>query len=178
MAERICTTADCDKPSWARGLCNTCYARWRRANREAVNHFRTTCQIDGCDGKHFGKGWCYRHYNRVWRTGSPERTLIAEGTSAGSYKKARTPGHPVAGPSGITYVHRVALYDAIGSGAHACHWCGTPVHWMPDDCEPLVVDHLDLDKSNNDPANLVPACRSCNAARVPSVERQTSSSAA
>lgn len=78
-------------------------------------------------------------------------------------------GHPVAAPGGRVFEHRRNLYDAIGAGPHPCHWCGLLVAWdrrSPYDPDALVVDHLDYDKLNNDPTNLVPSCLSCNAARA------------
>ena len=43
------------------------------------------------------------------------------------------------------------------------------IEWKPgqySDPDALVADHLDWDIHNNDPANLVPSCRICNAHRV------------
>lgn len=31
------------------------------------------CSIDGCERKHFGRGWCRLHYNRMSRYGRPDR---------------------------------------------------------------------------------------------------------
>lgn len=65
--------------------------------------------------------------------------------------------------------HRLVLYREIGPGWHRCHHCGRLVTWdhhhgvQPETA--LVVDHLDWDRLNNDPANLVPACNDCNARR-------------
>ena len=65
--------------------------------------------------------------------------------------------------------HRRILFRRIGVGWHPCHHCGTMVTWEhslkknPDTA--LVVDHLDENKLNNDPANLVPSCNICNASR-------------
>lgn len=30
-----------------------------------------TCTVGGCEGKHYAKGLCFKHYQRLWRTGSP-----------------------------------------------------------------------------------------------------------
>ncbi|QAY13973.1 HNH endonuclease [Mycobacterium phage Colt] len=54
--------------------------------------------------------------------------------------------------------HRIVLYDKIGPGTHPCHWCGKPVTWG----EGLQTDHVDWDRLNNTPDNLVPSCRPCN----------------
>jgi len=65
-------------------------------------------------------------------------------------------------------VHRAVLRAAIGGGEHPCHWCGMTVSWdkaYPLHLDGLVVDHLDGDKGNNDPSNLVPSCNRCNIQR-------------
>jgi len=30
-----------------------------------------TCSIDGCEQKHYGKGFCSKHYQRTWKHGDP-----------------------------------------------------------------------------------------------------------
>lgn len=62
-------------------------------------------------------------------------------------------------------VHRRVLYEAIGPGEHDCHWCRAPVAWLAEGDAALIVDHLDDDKLNNAPDNLVPSCNACNVTR-------------
>lgn len=75
--------------------------------------------------------------------------------------------HPLAMGSKrqIAYVHRVVLYDSIGPGVHLCHWCGREVEWCAQGIRNLVADHLDENRWNNAPENLVPSCRRCNSER-------------
>ncbi len=81
----------------------------------------------------------------------------------------RAVGHPLAPPSGAVAISRVTLYDRIGPGEHPCHWCGDLVEWMVGrgvrNPRALLVDHLDHDATNDDPANLVPSCNPCNSHR-------------
>jgi hypothetical protein len=65
------------EPVEARGLCHTHYRKWRRgaATYDAPlmrtqKNLYSHCTVDGCDREHYAKGWCYRHYQRVW-AGNP-----------------------------------------------------------------------------------------------------------
>jgi len=72
--------------------------------------------------------------------------------------------HPVTTDSGKLAEHRRVLYDKIGPGPHECHWgCGRLLEWGGRDG--ICADHLDADRSNNDPENLVPSCVVCNVHR-------------
>jgi hypothetical protein len=81
------------------------------------------------------------------------------------YRKIAWPGHPLAHADGQVYEHRVVLYNKIGPGSHVCHWCGVAVAWG-NTLSDLLVDHLNQDRYDNDPDNLVPACFSCNVGRA------------
>jgi hypothetical protein len=75
--------------------------------------------------------------------------------------------HPLAPPSGVLPVSRIVLYEKIGPGPHPCHWCGRLVNWGRGiTTDGLIADHLDWDHTNDDPANLVPSCNSCNTRRA------------
>lgn len=82
--------------------------------------------------------------------------------TAKGYRRLAAAGHPLAMGDGHVYEHRAVLYEKVGPGAHPCHWCGAVVTWGVD----LETDHLDGDKTNNDPANLMPACQACNSWRA------------
>jgi len=79
------------------------------------------------------------------------------------------PEHPLAKRTGWQYEHRIVLYDKIGPGCHSCHWCDLLLSWRINYTHKsnrgLGVDHLDRDRTNNHPDNLVPSCRHCNNAR-------------
>lgn len=46
------------------------------------------CSIEGCDYKHYSKGWCNIHYQRWFRHGDPNKLLVRQQEKHG---KARTP---------------------------------------------------------------------------------------
>ena len=130
-----------------------------------------TCTIDGCDKplRSSGAQWCKMHYHRWYRHGSTDKVAHESGVTASHgrrYKTKRAPSHPLASKHGVVYVHRLVLFDTIGPGVHACHWCGTEVAWLPKgDPRCLNVDHLNGLGDDNRPENLVPACQRCNTTR-------------
>lgn len=107
------------------------------------------CTIEGCTSKHFGKGYCQKHYNRVRRTGDPQtvrtghryetqdvaQRLAARSVPDGtcliysSRMKTRS-GHVSIGRNGqYVGVHRAAWELANGpipDGLHVLHRCDRP----------------------------------------------------
>jgi hypothetical protein len=77
------------------------------------------------------------------------------------YIDEKRSGHPLARPTRWGAQHRMNLYDRIGEGPHVCHWCGCAVEWGRN----LHADHLDHNRANNSPENLVAACEACNSRR-------------
>ena len=106
--------------------------------------------------------YCSRACYQAKRAGQLRKTDV-------KHRMRRAPGHPVAPASGIVAIARINLYDRIGPGEHACNWCGTTVEWMPGAGlapRALIVDHLNLDPTDDRPENLVPSCSVCNAGRT------------
>ena len=95
------------------------------------------CSIDGCTGAHEARGWCAKHY-QAWRDhGSPTATKPRRPKGAGGITKD---GYFERTHDGVTVLDHVAV---------AQHALGKPL--------PVgaVVHHVDENKSNNTPANLV-----------------------
>lgn len=168
------STADAD----AGRACPLCGERFMPARSDAIycsNGCRQAayrarlCSIAGCSKRRFARGWCKVYYTRWLRHGDPLTVLtgLTWITSGGYAKRGGSAAHPLADGNGAVYVHRAVLYDRIGIGPHACWWCDTPVEWtawtfgQPTDGV-LVADHLDGDRLNNNPDNLVPSCVRCN----------------
>ena len=85
------------------------------------------------------------------------------------YRKRKPVVHPLSQTDGQVYEHRIALFNKIGTGPSNCHWCQKPIEW---DTEPkITADHLDGDKWNNIPDNIVPSCFGCNVSRAQIKER-------
>lgn len=136
----------------------------RHVNRKA----RPLCVVEGCSNpRHYSNGICNSCYYRLKRTGSlAKRDWKYRSMHTSGYVKISNSSHALS-KRGMVFEHRKVLYDAIGPGPHACHWCGCDVDWIIGRASrgALVADHLDGDKANNNITNLVPACNPCNAAR-------------
>jgi hypothetical protein len=46
-----------------------------------------TCSIEGCERKHFARGWCRAHYERWWRTGEPGEHPIDQRVSGSPWER-------------------------------------------------------------------------------------------
>ena len=112
--------------------------------------------------KHFGAGrYCSGKCYYARGPDGPRKASVTQPR----YRTAK--GHPLAPASGRVAVSRLVLYEKIGVGPHTCQWCGTMLTWTFGlKADALIVDHLDWDRLNDDPSNLVPSCISCNARRA------------
>lgn len=188
MSERTCSVEGCDKQTYGLGLCAMHKRRvevhgdpggpeplFQRARKDDDGN--RLCRIDGCDKRAKGDhSVCSMHAARISRHGNPDTVLtktVPVRRATNGYLIVRVPGHPLANGSGLAYQHRVVLYGVIGPGDHLCHWCNRAIRW---DDRTLQVDHVDEDKHNNAPGNLVPSCQRCNSARSHPKPRRTACS--
>ena len=75
----------------------------------------------------------------------------------------RDPTHPLADRHGEVPEHRRVAYDHCHGRPQPCHWCGAELRWGGEQLvDRLVIDHLNGDRRDNRPENLVPACQQCN----------------
>lgn len=168
---KLCQIETCDRTISSRGWCKLHYERNRRhgsPHLEGVPH--NVCTEDGCGilARSKTASLCPKHYHRQYRHGST--TTVSDRTISASngrrYKAKYAPTHPLASRRGVVYVHRMVLFDAIGPGPHACHYCGTTVNWVRrGEPQELLPDHVNNMGDDNRIENLVPSCRSCNTAR-------------
>lgn len=136
---------------------------------ERVQAQWSTCSRPGCDkpSRTRSGALCEMHYYRSYKTGSFEGPSYKRRylSTSGYVLIAGRADHPIAPKSGVLYEHRMVLYDALGEGPHACHWCGVVVDWRKKGRGKLVVDHLDGNKEHNSLSNLVASCHRCNSTR-------------
>jgi len=71
---RPCGFCGVEKKIVAKGLCNTCYQRYRNNGTPEYVKVRKVCSIDGCDDLVASRGLCGKHYMRWRRHGSTEQT--------------------------------------------------------------------------------------------------------
>jgi len=93
------------------------------------------CSVDGCDNKSRARGFCDRHYRLFMRNGVPE--LIRREMGSGSINKDGYLVVEVCGKS----IHKHHLIAEESTGVKIV--------------SPVVVHHVDGDKLNNEPWNLV-----------------------
>lgn len=143
--------------------------------------FRTysKCSTPGCNKTANRRKYnlCETCYFRMRRTGTTtkiERKPKYRYITGAGYIKLFIPGHPLADNQGTVFEHRKVLYDKLGDGIHQCQWCGAEISW-----DDIVVDHLNENKQDNSPDNLVASCNNCNRARgamIPFIERMKTES--
>lgn len=142
------------------------------------------CKNDKC--KNLAKaprGMCWTCYNR--ETVANRRAAVAEGKRAPrlvpntysvdkhGYRMGYAPEHPLSSITGLITEHRIIAYEKYGEGEQECHWCKGKLTWKQ-----VEVDHLDWNRKNNLPDNLVTSCKSCNVIRTEvRVETQNTTSA-
>ena len=103
-----------------------------------------TCSIDDCDSRHYGRGWCKRHYLRWYKHGDPS--------------------HQRPGPATYSGVHdRMNQTDPASN--HPCSECGTTTQRRE-----WAYEHTDIDEMvdpatgfpfSTNPAHYRPLCVSC-----------------
>lgn len=181
----------CDSPVISRGWCSKHYQRWKKTG-DPLGFRERSPLSDEKRSKSIREKWLdpdYRARQLVAREAN--RELAAEkqrqNWSDPEYRERQSKAkrisgtdhyiskqgyvvlryqfdHPLASFYGELLEHRKVLYEKIGPGSHPCHWCGKMREWA-NGGQGIHVDHLDDDKLNNNPDNLVPSCKRCNGYR-------------
>ena len=141
-----------------------------------LRHSPSVCNVLGCDGliRSARSTLCEKHYYRLRRNGhlslKPKHDPPRLVDHSNGYKLLYAPDHPIStkGQPVRVYEHRAVYYEKHGDGPFRCHWCRLEVTWST-----MHVDHLDDDKTNNEPTNLVASCPVCNQRRGSEAETQS-----
>jgi HNH endonuclease len=121
------------------------------------------CHAEGCNRTVISRNnpHCELHYWRMkrWNTTDDINPPKERYKTADGYILIRRPDHPLCRESmnGRVFEHRIVYYENHGEGPFHCHWCGIPITWHT-----LHIDHVDDNRQNNSPVNLVASCQVCN----------------
>jgi hypothetical protein len=132
---------------------------------------REPCSVERCTRPLYCRTYCVMHYNRTLKgstLGGPESLRAPNGSGSvipDGYRILNLRGHPLARAQSKVPEHRAVLFAKIGPGEHPCHWCGKTLGWGGRQSRKIMADHVDWDRLNNTPENLVPACLDCNTKR-------------
>lgn len=173
---KICFIDDCDKPVKTRNWCSAHYHRFQRygdplGRPKSKKLPKRKCSVETCVRNQVVHNLCPAHHCRVKTHGDVLAHIpIIDGTqpiSPRRYRRLTHQGHPLADAENRVAEHRYVLYESIGNGWHACHWCGNKISWeiSHPHASALTADHLNHNRSDNRLENLVPACSPCNSTR-------------
>lgn len=156
-ADRLYCGDDCQRAA---------HGRMRDAKRAAA---LTPCRTPRCGGRvvfRVGQQQCEACYTYERKNGRPRNPLPLYSTARvylrrDGYLVVRAPGHPLESEKrSYVALHRLVAHDARGGVCGGCHWCDAPLTWAS-----AHVDHLNGEKADNRPENLVVSCRACNQGR-------------
>lgn len=154
-ADRVYCSADCIRRAGAES---------RAQKRQLATKPCSTPECSGTVVFRHSAGLCEACYLFAWKTGrardpkrKPYQLRDVKRGRGNNYRVLRVPGHPLANKSGDVYHHRLVAYSARAGICGACYWCAIPLDW-----DLAKIDHLNDDKSDNRPENLVTACNNCN----------------
>jgi len=174
-----CLVEKCELQSRVRGYCEAHNGQMKRMGKITHEFIRDPeiCVVDWCNDEvyNISNKLCKAHFNQLHRHGKirqPNEYRAAAGFGClhnNGYFYVHDKSHPLAGARGRLSLHRKILYNKIGPGIHQCNWCDKLISWED---KTLFPDHLDWDRLNNHPDNLVPSCVKCNISRKKSVKNE------
>ncbi len=162
---------------------NPAHSRWRKGKAMCQKHWQAMykygelnpvfvnntpplpkCSVHKCEKTVVSRNnpYCDKHFGRLRRGAdvNNDRLIKQQYTTASGYVVKTNSNHPMATKDFRLYAHREVAHDKHAGVCPPCYWCGANLTWSD-----AVIDHLDEDKKNNVPDNLVVACNTCNRAR-------------
>lgn len=189
---KTCCARDCtNEPSYKNGYCTPCGRqkskeyRLRQAAKEGRT-LRRRRKIKTLNMKEYRQQYYQENkakmdaQNKRWREENPEKYRASrnnwirnnEGHTyfepSNGYVVYVGFNHPATNAGGLTFQHRIILWDKLNGQDAPCHWCGRELFWSkkyPQNQDALITDHVNNIKDDNRPENLVPSCGLCNITR-------------
>jgi len=162
MKSNPCSIEGCHRSS-SGSICSTHRQRMKNTGTYDPPNF-SQCSITTCARTAFTYlhgGVCQVHNHRITKMGGDLGAAWSPGAiNDRGYRNVTSTGH-ILGQSQSE--HRLVLFGVIGFGPHRCTYCHAHINWKSG----LEVDHIDFDRLNNVPANLVQSCHKCNSDRSP-----------
>lgn len=128
------------------------------------------CSVPGCEraANYKQDMICQMHYFRRMRNGTfdlKETKYQKQGyhEHSNGYRLLKIPGHPIARKDGVIFEHRAVMFDIHGWDLPPCEKCGAESDWFT---RKTHIDHIDKDRTNNNPSNLRVLCNPCNVSRT------------
>ena len=104
---------------------------------------RERCSIPGCNKPKNGRGWCATHYDRWKLYGDPVAPLLRRKQGTGSIRSNGYIGVEIKKPDGTWGLHKL-VHRTVAEKV-----LGRPLR------KEEVIHHVDGDRANNEPTNLV-----------------------
>jgi HNH endonuclease len=123
-----CRVEGCNRSRFARGWCNSHWARWRKygdPEHVVVKVAKAEqCRLVGCTQQAVRREYCNRHYRKWLKYGDPlagRSVLHAQGEGSHvvtGYRRLYLPEHPNADRSGALFEHTLVMARLLGRPLH------------------------------------------------------------
>ena len=117
---------------------------WIVSRETERDFFMRKCKVDGCDKKHYGKGFCIKHYTRFNRYGDPEVVNKKKPFRTGCIVDGCDKKHYAKGYCRKCYegwLRRKRGSPQRESANERCNKCGNPLAVANDMCQSCYDEH-------------------------------------
>lgn len=156
-----CDVDGCNRSRLKNGhpWCNTHYHRWYRTGEVGgaeIREFRTGCDVPGCEGRHWSRGYCSRHYRKFLAYGDP---LGGAPPRVGENNPAWAGEFPV---YPYEAAHKRVRRARGRASEYSCTHCDDRAYdWAYDHADPDEGRTEDGRTYSLNPERYIPLCRPC-----------------